>query len=90
MGTRLPYVGTVCGAAVGVLAIAIWMLTFQPHGGVELSRYLFPFSALILKRIYPAQSIPVEGWYGTALLQWVFLGALVDVLRKLRLTAAAR
>jgi hypothetical protein len=69
-----PYFGTLCGFAVGVLAIVIWMLTFEPHGGVELSRYLFALSAFILKRIYPAASIPVPLWYGGALLQWVILG----------------
>ena len=63
-----------------MLAIVIWMLTLQPHGGVELSRYLFPLSGLILERMYPAQSIPVPLWYGVALLQWIVLGALVDLL----------
>lgn len=77
-----PYVGTLCGIGVGVLAIFIWMLTFQPHGGVELSKYLFPLSLFILKRIYPAQSIPVLLWYFGALLQWVVIGALVDLLRR--------
>ena len=77
-----PYIGTLCGIAVGVLAVVIWMVTFQPHGGVELSRYLFPLSAFILERMYPAQSIPVPLWYGGALLQWVILGAVVDLLRR--------
>jgi len=75
------FIGTLCGIAVGVLAIVIWMLTFEPHGGVELSRFLFPFSAPILDRIYPTQSIPVLVWYGTAFIQWLLLGVLVDLLR---------
>jgi hypothetical protein len=58
------------------------MFTFEPHGGVELSRYLFPLSALVLEHVYPAQSIPVPLWYGGALLQWVLIGALVDFLRR--------
>ena len=78
-----PYFGTLCGIGVGVLAIVIWMLTFQPHGGVELSHNLFPLSALILERIYyPTQSIPVPLWYGGALLQWLVVGAVVDLLRR--------
>jgi hypothetical protein len=78
-----PYIVTVCGFGVGVLAIVMWMLTFQPHGGVELSHFLFPVSALILERIYyPAQSIPVPLWYGGALLQWLVVGAVVDLLRR--------
>ena len=75
------YIGTLCGAGVGVLAIVIWMATFQPHGGVELSPYLFPLSPIILKRLYPAQSVPVVVWYGGALVQWLVFGALLDVLR---------
>jgi len=58
------------------------MLTFEPHGGVELSRYLFPLSALVLHRMYPAASIPVPLWYGGALFQWVAVGALTDLLRR--------
>jgi hypothetical protein len=77
-----PYVATLCGIIVGALAVVIWMLTFQPHGGAELPRYLFPLSAFILERLYPAQSIPVALWYGCALLQWVSVGVLVDILRK--------
>ena len=75
-----PYFGTLCGVTVGLLAIVIWMVRFEPHGGVELSRYLFPLSALILERRYPAQSIPVPHWYDGALLQWVVLGMIVDLL----------
>jgi hypothetical protein len=66
-----------------VLAIVIWMLTFQPHGGVELSPYLFPLSAPILDRLYPTESVPVILFYGSALLQWVLFGALVDLLRRI-------
>lgn len=66
------------------MAIIIWMVTFQPHGGVELSHYLFPVSALILARIYyPAHSIPVALCYGGALLQWIFIGVMVDLLRSI-------
>jgi len=79
MRTR-PYIGTLCGIAVGVLAIVIWMLTFEPHGGVELSWYLSPMSVLILKRAYPEQSIPVPLWYGVGFLQWVLIGAFGDLL----------
>jgi hypothetical protein len=79
-----PFIGTLCGIGVGVSAIGIWMVTFQPHGDVELSRYLFPLNALILERIYyPTQSIPVPLWYGGALLQWLAIGALIDLLRRL-------
>src|SRR5258706_15549899 len=77
-----PYLGSLCGFGVGVIAIGIWMLTFEPHGSVELSRYLFPLNAIILERMYPAQSIPVPLWYGGALLQWLVLGGLVDLLRR--------
>ena len=65
-----------------MLAVIIWMLTFQPHGGVELSMYLFPLSAVVLDRMYPAQSIPVPLWYAGALFQWLAVGGLVDLLRR--------
>ena len=77
-----PYIGTICGIGVGVLAIVIWVLTFEPHGGAELSPYLFPLSSLILERMYPTQSVPVPLWYGGALLQWIVLGGVVDLLRR--------
>lgn len=76
------YIGTLCGIGFGVVAVVIWMLTFQPHGGVELSRYLFPLSAPVLGHMYPQQSIPVPLWYGVALLQWLGVGAFVDLLRR--------
>jgi hypothetical protein len=77
-----PYAGTLSGIGIGLLAIVIWMLTFQPHGGVELSWCLFPLNAIVLERLYPAQSIPASLWYGGALLQWTALGACVDVFRR--------
>jgi hypothetical protein len=77
-----PYIATSCGIGVGVLAVVVWMLTFQPHGGVELSRYLFPLTVAVLERVYPAQPIPVAIWFGGAVFQWVAIGALVDLIRR--------
>ena len=77
-----PYIGTLAGIVVGGLAILLWLLTFQPHGGVELSPYLFPLSRPILDHLYPTESIPVVLFYSSALLQWVLFGALIDLLRK--------
>jgi hypothetical protein len=77
-----PFIGTLVGSVVGVLAVIIWMLTFEPHGGPELSRYLFPVSAIVLERMFPTQSIPVPLWYAGALLHWLVPGALVDLLRR--------
>ena len=77
-----PFIGTLVGAAIGLLAIVIWMATFEPHGGPELSHYLFPGSAILLERMFPTRSIPVPLWYGGALLHWVIPGVLVDLLRR--------
>jgi len=76
-----PCIATLCGFAAGVLALAIWMFTFDPSTGIELSRYLFPASAAILSRMHPNTSIPVPLWYCGALLQWIILGTLVDIIR---------
>jgi hypothetical protein len=70
-----------CGFLAGLAAMALWMLTFSPHGGVELSAYLFPLAKFVLVRLYRTQAIPVGMWYGGALLQWVLLGAVIDVVR---------
>ena len=77
-----PFIGTLVGAAIGLLAIVIWIATFEPHGGPELSHYLFPGSAILLERMFPTRSIPVPLWYGGALLHWVIPGVLVDLLRR--------
>lgn len=47
-----------------------------------LQGYLFLLSALLLERIYPTLSIPVPLWYRGALLQWLVVGATVDLLRR--------
>ena len=75
-----PFIGTLLGIAVGVLAIIVWMVKFAD--GRELSHYLFPLTVLILEQMYPTQSIPVPLWYGGALFHWVTIGALIDLARK--------
>ena len=76
-----PYFGTLFGIGLSVLAVVVWILTFDKEGGVELSGYLFPLSALFLKRLFPDRSIPVALWYGAAFFHWVALGALFDFVR---------
>lgn len=41
MPTR-PFLFTAIGAALGGVAVILWIATFSPHGGVELSLLLFP------------------------------------------------
>jgi hypothetical protein len=76
-----PFIGTLVGTAISLIAIVVWLVTFEPHGGPELSHYLFPGSAILLERMFPSRSIPVPLWYSGALLHWVFPGLLVDLLR---------
>ena len=76
-----PLLGTLCGFYVGLAAITLWMATFSGHGGSFVSAYLFPLSRAAFAWLYPAQSVPVLMWYVGALLQWVLIGALVDVAR---------
>jgi len=77
-----PFIGTLAGFAVELITIIAWLITFEPHGGRELSHYLFPGSALLLERMFPACSIPVFLWYAGALFHWVIPGVLVDLFRR--------
>jgi hypothetical protein len=77
-----PFIGTLIGTAIGLLATIAWMVTFEPHGGPEGSHYLFPGSAILLERMFPSRSIPVPLWYGGAFLNWVIPGVVVDLLRR--------
>ena len=77
-----PFIGTLVGILIGLLAITAWLITFEPHGGPELSHYLFPGSVILLEWMFPTRSIPVPLWYCGALLHWVIPGVLVDLLRR--------
>jgi hypothetical protein len=76
-----PWWGTLAGAVFGVLAVVVWMITLEPHGGEEWSRYLFPLSGWVLASLYPSEPVPVLLWYGGALLHWIVPGLLIDGLR---------
>jgi hypothetical protein len=82
MGKARPWWGTLAGVGLGVLAVAFWMITFEPHGVEEWSRCLFPLSAWLLARLYPNES-PVPHWYAGALLHWIVPGLLIDRLRRI-------
>jgi hypothetical protein len=73
--------GTLAGIVVGLVAVAVWVVTFSPHGGVELSMYLFPISATLLSCIYGNASVPALLWFASAILQWVAIGVCVDLVR---------
>ena len=76
---RWRYTGV--GIVVGFLAVAVWIATFAPHGGVELSAYLFPVARLLLGIIFPQQSIPPLVWFGSMLLHWPLIGFVMDLIR---------
>ena len=58
------------------------MLTFDP-GSVELSRYLFPLSVLLLKWTFPpGHSVSVFLWYAGAFLHWFLPGLFFDLWRQ--------
>jgi hypothetical protein len=80
--TRRPhFFYTAVGFVVSVAAVAIWIGTFSPHGGVELSGYLFPGARWICEFLYPQESVPALVFYGSALLHWPFVGFVVDVVQ---------
>ena len=73
MRQRLKF--TLLGTVIGIAAIVIWMMTFDPHGGVELSGFLFPISSSLLSSVvFPHESVPVLIWYLGAFFQWFCLG----------------
>lgn len=81
-GTRTNrFAFTMLGGLMSVVAVVVWIATFAPHGGVDLSGYLFPVWSWIASALYAGRSVPALVWYGGILLHWVVLGALVDLLR---------
>lgn len=79
-----PCFWTAVGGIISVLALIFWMVTFEPHGGVELSMYLFPGSSWLFGLSYQHENVPVLLWYACALLHWTLVGAGIDVVRLLR------
>jgi hypothetical protein len=77
---------TKIGVGLGVVAVATWMATFDPHGGVELSSIHAPLWHCVLHLAVPGQSIPTLAWYAGLMLHWPLLGAAVDLLRAGRQT----
>jgi len=81
-GVRIhAYLGTLIGTGVGMLALMIWLLTFEPHGGPEYSRWLFPAARPLLDALYPQQAPPMPVFFFAALVHWLLPGVLVDLLR---------
>lgn len=81
---------TILGGLVGPVAVLLWIATFEPHGGVELSGCLFPAWSWLSRVLFAGRSVPAPVWYGGAVLHWVVLGALVDFFRELRRRHAQR
>jgi hypothetical protein len=83
------FLGTRIGAGAGVLAICVWMVTFAKEGDVELSRFLFPISAMLLERHYysAGEAIPPMLRYSGALLHWLLPGIAFDLGRAIRRAA---
>jgi hypothetical protein len=77
-----PWIGTLFGLLLGILAVGVWLLTFAPHGGVELSSWLFPLSVPVLNLLYPEQSIPVPVWFTGIALHWPLIGLVIDLVRR--------
>jgi hypothetical protein len=78
---RSKFSSTIICAVLGVCAIAVWAGTFEPHGGLNLSKVLFPLSNFALSAIFKDSDIPVPLWYVSAFLQYLVLGLLIDLVR---------
>ena len=81
---------TAIGIVLGIVSVAVWLLTFQPHGGVELSAYLFPGTRWLLIRLYPHENIPVPVFYWSAFLHWPIVGTVIDLFRLILRNAKTR
>lgn len=78
-----PYLGTLLGTGIGMIAVMVWLLTFEPHGGPEYSGWLFPAARPLLDALYPQQAPPMPVFFFAALGQWLLPGVVVDLLRAL-------
>src|SRR5688572_12110450 len=78
---RRPWFWTCVGVVLSVCAVALWIATFEPHGGAELSWFLFPIARLVLDFLFRGKDIDPVLWYGSAVLQWAAVGALLDLGR---------
>lgn len=83
---RSPFFATKVCFFVGLAALALWMLTFRPHGNSNLDWLLFPAAARISDFLYPQSDVPVWFWYGACLLQYPALGLIIDAVRYFRRT----
>ena len=72
---------TIAGGALGIVAVLVWMATFEPHGGVNLSPYLFPLLPRMWDLVFPAVSVPAVIVYATMLVYWPLVGWVLDVIR---------
>lgn len=75
------FLGTYCGIAAGLIAIIIWLITFEPHSGSGNSISLFPLAARLLNATFPNQSIPLIIWFISGFLLWVLIGVVIDLYR---------
>jgi len=81
---RSKYPVTIIFGLIGLVAIAIWVVTFEPHGGINLSNILFPISSALLNLIFPNKDVPVALWYLGAFLQYIGIGLIIDIFRGAR------
>lgn len=78
------YLGTIIGAILGIIAVAIWMGTFGFRPGeVNYAYKLFPLISIVLKwgDFYSGDTAPLTLWYFGGFLQWLLPGLCVDLIR---------
>lgn len=81
---------TILGGVVSLFAMSVWGATFAPHGGGELSPYLFPLWRWVCAVWFAGRDVPALLWFGGMLVHWPLLGAAIDVVRALRSRRWAR
>ncbi len=76
-----PWFWTLVMGVLGIVLLIVWLLTFSKEGGVNLSPWLFPAADWLLRRVYAQGDVNIPVWYGSLLLHWPLVGALIDLLR---------
>ena len=86
-----PFAFSIGGFSLGIVAVLVWVFTFEPHGNVELSGVLFPGVQPVLTWAFPNGDTPMSWFFAMAVAHWLIPGVLIDLIRlTLSISTASR